>query len=237
MRILIVNPNTTSSMTAKIAAAARLVSRRETEILAINPSSGPASIQGFYDAALCVPEMLKAIAAHSDYDAIVIACFDDTGLDAVRSLVSVPVIGIGEAAFHAASFLSCRFSVITTLRRSLPGIEANLLRYGFSGRCARVRATEIAVLELERGDRAMVERISDEVACALKEDGAEAIVLGCSGMADLVLELSRKFEVPIIDGVSCATTFAEALVAVGARTSKLGGYATPMDAGSAVLSC
>ncbi len=227
MRILIVNPNTTASMTEKIALAARAVARPDTEIIATNPREGPASIQGFHDAAMCVPGLLAEIAGHPQADAIVIACFDDTGLDAARCAADVPVIGIGEAAFHAASFLACKFSVITTLGRSVPGIEANLTRYGLDARCARVRATEIPVLELERNDPATLSRIKAEIAQALDEDKAEAIVLGCAGMADLMSRLSAEFGVPVIDGVACATTFAEALAAASLKTSKIGGYARP----------
>jgi allantoin racemase len=227
MQILIVNPNTTASMTEKIAIAARAVARPDTEIVATNPREGPASIQGFHDAATCVPGLLAEIARHPKADAIIIACFDDTGLDAARCQAAVPVIGIGEAAFHAASFLSCKFSVITTLGRSVPGIEANLKRYGLDARCARVRATEIPVLELERNDPATLARIKTEIARALEEDRAEAIVLGCAGMADLMRRLSEEFKVPVIDGVACATTFAEALIAAGLKTSKIGGYASP----------
>ena len=227
MRLLLVNPNTTRSMTEKAAIAARAVARPGTEIIATNPTDGPASIQGFYDVARCLPGLLDEVERHREIDAAIIGCFDDTGLDAVRCAVTVPVVGIGEAAYHAASFLSCRFSVITTLGRSVPGIEANLVRYGLAAKCARVRATEVPVLKLEEGDPATLTKIEDEIARAMEEDGAEAIVLGCAGMADLMARLSDKFGLPVIDGVASATTFAEALVAIGARTSKIGGYADP----------
>ncbi len=228
MKILLVNPNTTASMTEKAAIVARQVARPDTRIVATNPTAGPASIQGYHDVAMSVPGLLEQIAQHPDADAVVIACFDDTGLDAARCQVDVPVVGIGEAAFHAASMLSCRFSVITTLDRSVPGIEANLVRYGLVARCAGVRGTQIPVLDLEENVSAIFERLSNEVRRALDEDGAEAIVLGCAGMADLVEQLSREFDAPIIDGIACATTFAEALAAIGLKTSKLGGYASPV---------
>jgi allantoin racemase len=225
MRILLVNPNSTASMTEKAARAARSVARQGTEIIPATPAGNPPSIQGYYDVAMCLPGLLGEIGRHPDVDAVVIACFDDTGLDAARAMVEVPVIGIGEAAFHAASMLSCRFSVVTTLRRSVPGIEANLVRYGLAVRCGRVRSTEIPVLELERGDPATTGRIADEIRRAIDEDAAEAIVLGCAGMTDLMQSLSDRFGIPVIDGIPCAITFAEALVATGARTSKIGGYA------------
>ena len=229
MKILLINPNTTVSMTERAAEAARLVARPETQIIAANPTVGPESIQGYHDVAMCIPGLLEQIAQHDDVDAVVIACFDDTGLDAARCQVDIPVIGIGEAAFHAASMLSCRFSVITTLNRSVPGIEMNLMRYGLAARCARVRGTQIPVLDLDENDGAVFQRLCNELHRALEEDGAEAIVLGCAGMADLIERLSRVFDVPFIDGIACATTFAEAFVAAGLKTSKLGGYAQPVQ--------
>ncbi|GIT88000.1 aspartate/glutamate racemase family protein [Roseobacter sp. OBYS 0001] len=226
MKILIINPNTTASMTKKIGVAARAVARPDTEIVATNSQSGPASIQGFLDVATCVPGLLEEIARHPDVDAIVIACFDDTGLDAVRTQVSVPVLGIGEAAYHAASMIANKFSVITTLSRSVPGLENNLMKYGLAQKCARVRATDIPVLKLEEGDPATLYKIRSEIRVAIEQDGAEAIVLGCAGMADLMSDLSAEFGLPVIDGVAAGITFVEALVNNGLSTSKIGAYAS-----------
>ena len=211
-------------MTDKIAKAARAVARPDTEIVAASSQDGPASIQGFLDVATCVPGLLNEVVQHKEIDAIVIACFDDTGLDAVRSLVSVPVLGIGEAAYHAAGMIANKFSVITTLSRSVPGLENNLLRYGLAQKCACVRATEIPVLKLEEGDPATLDKIRLEIHASINEDKAEAIVLGCAGMADLMAQLSEEFGLPVIDGVSAGVTFAEALVNNSLRTSKIGAY-------------
>ena len=224
MKILVINPNTTASMTVKIAAAARAVARPDTEIVAANSQNGPASIQGYLDIATCVPGLLEEVAQHPDVDAIVIACFDDTGLDAVRSLVSVPVLGIGEAAYHAASMIATKFSVITTLSRSVPGLESNLMRYGLAQKCVCVRATDIPVLKLEEGDPATLFKIRSEIREAIAQDHAEAIVLGCAGMADLMAQLSEEFGLPVIDGVAAGVTFAEALVNNRLSTSKIGAY-------------
>ena len=149
MKLLVVNPNTTASMTAKIGRAAEAVARAGTQIIATQPRSGPASIQGFHDVANSLHGLLEVAERHPDVDAVVVACFDDTGVDALRCMFDGPVIGIGEAAFHAASMVSCRFSVVTTLSRSLPGLRDNLERYGLSRRCASIRATDVPVLQLE----------------------------------------------------------------------------------------
>ena len=231
MKIAIVNPNTTASMTARIAATARAVAHAGTEIEAFNAACGPVSIEGFFDEAMAVPHMLEAMAAACARDPAiaghVIACFDDTGLDAARALFEAPVVGIGEAACHLAALLAPRFSVITTLSRSVVAIEHNLQKYGLASRCARVRAAEVPVLELEDAASDARTRISAEICAALRDDGAEAIVLGCAGMTDLAAALAREHGVPVIDGVAAAVKLVESLAALGLRTSKLRSYAAP----------
>jgi allantoin racemase len=91
-----------------------------------------------------------------------------------------------------------------------------------------VRATEVAVLELDNPASGARKKVADEIARALAEDSAEAIVLGCAGMADLAASLGAEFGVPVIDGVGAAVVLAEGLAAIGLRTSKCGGYARPL---------
>jgi allantoin racemase len=176
-----------------------------------------------------VPGLLEEIQAGGcdGVDAHVIACFDDTGLDPARALATAPVIGIGEAACHCASLVAERFSVITTLSRSIPILEQNLARYGLARRRARVRAAEVPVLALEDPKSGARDRVAVEIAAALREDRCEAIVLGCAGMADLARSLASEFHVPVIEGVSAAVKLAEALVGLGLKTSKIGGWAAP----------
>ncbi|TPQ49685.1 Asp/Glu/hydantoin racemase [Prosthecomicrobium hirschii] len=229
MLIHVVNPNTSRSFTDKIDHAARAVASPGTEISATQPAMGPVSIEGYYDEAYAIPGMLARIreAEALGADAHVIACFDDTGLDAARQLARAPVIGIGEAAYHVASLVAGKFAVVTTLALAIPVMEHNLVRYGLATRCAKVRAAGIPVLALEDPASGGVERISAEIEAAKRDDHAEAIVLGCAGMADLAADLSARHGLPVIDGVAAAVTLAESLVRLGVRTSKLGGYAPP----------
>jgi len=229
MRILVVNPNTTESMTATIAAAAHSAAAQGTEVVAVTSKMGPASIEGYYDEALAVPGLLAEIARgeHEGADAAVIACFDDTGLDAARAMASVPVIGICEAALTLAAFVAQRFSVVTTMERSRVPIEALVRRYGMAER-AGVRAADIPVLSLEDSQSGAERKLRAEIAQAIEVDRAEAIVLGCAGMANLAAEYRRAFRIPVIEGVGAAVKQAEALVALGLSTSKRGAYAAPL---------
>jgi allantoin racemase len=229
MRILVVNPNTTASMTGKIASAARQVASAATLIEAVTATMGPESIEGYYDEAFAVPGVVQAIMAGEadDVDGAVIACFDDTGLDAARSAVKIPVVGICEAALHIAAPLAHRFAIVTTLARSIAPLETLVLRYGAAGRCT-VHAAEVPVLALEERDGDAIAKIEGEIRRALASGRAEAIILGCAGMTDLAMALTRKFGVPVIDGVGAAVKLIEALVGLGLRTSKIGGYAAPL---------
>ncbi len=228
MRILIVNPNTTSSMTEKAATAARLVAATGTEIIAATSRMGPVSIEGHYDGALAIPGLLTELKERAgSYDAAVIACFDDTGLEAARSFADVPVLGLCEAAVATAGFLAQRFTVVTTLERSRVLIDNLVRRYGMGDR-AKVRASDIPVLELEDEASGAIGKLRAEIERALSEDGAEAIVLGCAGMTDLARELQGIYGVPVVDGVAAAVKQAEALVSLGLSTSKRGSYAAPL---------
>ena len=198
MIIHVVNPNTTASMTARIGAAARAAAAPGTDIIADNPKSGPVSIEGYFDEAFSVPGMLEEIikADKAGAQAHVIACFDDTGLEAARCIANGPVIGIGEAAFHLASLVSHRFSVVTTLSRSIAAIETNLMKYGLDRRCARVRACEVAVLALDDITSDARAKLSAEIVQSMGQEQAEAIVLGCAGMADLASSLAHEHGLP-----------------------------------------
>ncbi len=227
MRILVVNPNTTAGMTANIAVAARRIAAPGTEIVALTSPHGPASIEGYYDEAMSLAGLLQAVREAEDYDAVIIACFDDTGLDALRCLTDKPVVGIGEAGYRMAAMLCNKFSVVTTLARSVPALEHNLMRFGMYRQCQRVRSSDVAVLELEHANPDAYKKIEDEIGRAIAEDRAEAIVLGCAGMADLAAAMSERFGVPVLDGRACAVGLCESMVRLGLRTSRVGGYAPP----------
>jgi allantoin racemase len=229
-RILLINPNTTTTMTATAADAAGRVKNESTVIIAVTSSMGPVSIEGYYDEAFAVPGLLLELAKgeKAGADAAIIACFDDTGLDAARALANIPVIGICEAALASTAFIAQRFTIVTTMERSRLPLEGLVHRYGMAGRC-KVRAADIPVLSLEDPQSNARDRLRSEIATALRDDKAEAIVLGCAGMADLVEQLRHEFGVPVIDGVAAAVKQAEALVALGLRTAKRGAYATPVN--------
>ena len=230
MRIRVINPNTTPSMTEDIGAAARAVAAPGTEIVAVSPAMGPASIEDHYDEAFSaigvIDEVRKGEA--EGCDGYVIACFGDPGLMAARELARGPVVGIAEAAMHTACLISSGFAVVTTLARTRPLIEHLVGAYGMRRLCRCVRTTDIAVLELKEPASHARRAIVAECRKAMMEDHADCVVLGCAGMADLQRSLADELGIPVIDDVAAAVKLIEGLVAQGLRTSKAGALAYPL---------
>lgn len=230
MQIKIINPNTTASMSVKIGATARKVAGDSTTIVVTSPDMGPVSIEGAYDEAMAVPGLLEEVrkGEAEGMDGYIIACFGDPGLRAAREIAKGPVVGIAEAAMHAASFVAAGFSIVTTLRRTI-GISEHLVElYGMQRNCRRIRAVEVPVLELDLPGSDARARILQECRLALENDGSDAIILGCAGMSDLCDDLSRTLQVPVIDGVAAAVKMVEALLGLGLATSKHGDFAMPL---------
>lgn len=230
MRIKVINPNTTASMTHKIGEAACAVAAPGTEIIAVNPESGPVSIEGHYDEAISAVALLEEIhkGEAEGVDGYVIACFGDPGLLAAREVASGPVLGIAEAAMHVASFISTGFSVVTTLGRTKIIAQHLADSYGMRHFCRNIRACELEVLKLEDEQSDARRIITEECRRARDEDGAGSIVLGCGGMADLTAHIQAEIGIPVIDGVTAAVKFIEAIVGLGLGTSKYGDLAYPL---------
>ena len=228
MRILLANVNTTESMTQGIARQARRVALPDTEIVPITPMFGAESVEGNYESYVAAVAVMETIRAYDGpYDAIVQAGYGEHGREGLQELFDVPVVDITEAAAATAMFVAHKYSVVTTLDRAVPMIEDRLKLAGLADRLASVHASGLAVLELERDPQAAIDVIVEKAAYAVEHDRAEAICLGCGGMAGLTQAVIERTGVPVIDGVSAAVKLAEGLVAQGLSTSKTRTYAAP----------
>ena len=219
MRIKVINPNTTLSMTEKIRAAATAVAGPGTEIVAVSPAKGPRSIETQYDEAVSVIGVLDEIAKGEalGFDGYVIACFGDPGLFAARELTRAPVVGIAESAMRVASFISDGFTIISMPSHALPGMERLVQAYGMQGKCRGIRMLDMAVLDLE--DEASNSRrlVIDECRKALKEDHSDCVLLGCAGLSDVAADISKEIGAPAIDGGAPAVKMVESLISLGLR--------------------
>ncbi len=230
MRILIINPNTTEGFTQKIQAIADRYALPTTQVTAVNPSSGPRSIESVYDELLSSPGTLEIGISHMDsYDATVIACYSDhPTIYALRELSEKPVLGIAEASMYVACMLGYQFSIVTTNEEWVPLLWDAVRHYGLADRCASVRSTGMSVLALEEASPAETDALIEKASRqAIEEDGAEVICLGCAGMTGLDKQLEENLGIPVVDGVVCALKLLEGLVGYGLATSKKRAYARP----------
>lgn len=216
MKILLLNPNCTEAMTESVVQTARTI-LPEAEILGWTNTDGPSAIQGPEDGDAALPGLLALLpkAREAGVDAIVIACFDDTGLEELRAAAHCPVIGIGQAAYHMAVLSGQSYGVVTTMAGSVPVIEGNIERHGFEGACLGVVPSNIPVLDVEEGRPEVLDKLSVEIT-AMGARGATSVVLGCAGMTTHHAALSKATGIKLIDGVRAASVLAEAMVRLNA---------------------
>lgn len=213
MSVIIINPNSTSTMTdAMVQVAQRAVPELSFE--GWTSHLGPASIQGEADGLRAAPPFLELVrqANEASADCIIIGCFDDTALEEAAALSDCPVIGIGQAAYHYAALNSWRFSVVTTLAVSVPILEGNIERSGLSRLLMSVRASDVAVLELEDELIEAEGKILAEARRAEHEDGIDALILGCAGMVQVTQTIRKTLAIHVLDPVEIAATCAAWIV-------------------------
>jgi allantoin racemase len=228
MKILVLNPNTSSAMTASIDQVAKQYARPGTEIVSWNPDRGPLSIEGAFDRQIAIEASLeKVLKTKERFDSYIIACFGDPGLQAFREALDANVLGIAESAMLTACTIGHKFTILSVLARSRPSAENLVRQYGLQDRCASVRATGLSVLEVHVSRESLITRLTEEGKKAIEEDGAEVLLLGCAGMAGVDKTLQSILRVPVLDGVVCAVKLAESLYDYGLKTSKVGFFKTP----------
>lgn len=228
MRFLLLNPNTTESMTRDMEEQARRYARPGTEVDGVTAPFGSTSIEGFYEEEYAIIHFLEAIKQRAaDYDGVILSCYGDPGLHAAREISPVPVVGIAEASMLMACTVSHKFSIVTVIPRVKPMIENMVRVHGLESRCASIRTTPLSVLDCERDPTAAEREILRESKLAIEEDHAEAILLGCGGMGPLDQTIGAKLPVPVIDGIPCAVKLLEGLVDYGLTTSRAAAYKAP----------
>ncbi|WP_299968462.1 aspartate/glutamate racemase family protein [uncultured Roseobacter sp.] len=194
---------------------------------------GPASIESGFDEMLAsagtVAKIIEAEAA--GVDAVVIDCMDDPGLRAGRESVSIPVLGPGEASMNLACMLGHRFSVLSVLANMRVLFETHARLYGAWDKYASTRSVEIPVRDLHAQSDLLKSNLLEQALLALTQDGADTIILGCTGMLgvahNLQTDLQRAgWDVPVIDPIPVTIRLAKLLVQSGISHSKAV-YPTP----------
>ncbi|MDE4097298.1 aspartate/glutamate racemase family protein [Phaeobacter gallaeciensis] len=211
MPVIVINPNSTEAMTTSILAAARRTAP-DIRFEGWTSVDGPPAIEGPEDGARAVPPLLELVRKASDTGAraIVIACFDDTGLDEARQLATCPVLGIGQASYVMAELIGGPTAVITTVQAAVPVIEANIDAQGHASHIDTIRAANVPVLLLEDSPAEAAAAFT-AAAHRLPPDTVN-VIIGCAGAVSVTGHLGDLPGLTVIDGVTAAAKLSRALV-------------------------
>jgi allantoin racemase len=229
VKILIINPNTSETMTDKIRAVAQAVKREDCAVTVTCPNHGPVTIETSYDEAYAIAPTIDLVkqAQTEAYDAIILACFCEVGVEAAKEISSIPVFGLEEPTLAMALLLGEKFGIMTEKRPRVAMKKRHIRRYGLLERMASIRPLELSVAELDADPERTKAKGMALARRMVEEDGAEVIIMGCAAMAGYSDELERALQVPVLDPLKVALKVAEAVVDMGATHSRVGLYAPP----------
>jgi len=185
---------------------------------------GPLSIESYCDEYVCVPPMIDLVMKGEleDYDGLIVGCYGDPGVEAMREMLTIPVVGPGEASMHVASMLGYQFSIITILKNVINPLKIMARKLGFEDRLTSVRVINRPVLSLGENVELTKSLLLKEGREAVERDGADTLILGCMSEAFLGLSeyLQQELDVPVVNPVGVSVKLAELLITNNLRHSK-----------------
>lgn len=188
---------------------------------------GPPSVENECDEALAAPGVVElCIQAEKDgCDAVFVNCFSEPGVKAARECVKIPVFGGFEPAAHLALGLADKISIITVVPNVVPLMEGNLAKAHLDDRFVSIRTIDILVKDLQDHEK-VCKALLEESLRAIQSDGAQAIVMGCTGFVDVAERLKRDllaagYDVPVLEAGQSAVMLCELCAKMGLRQSRL----------------
>lgn len=235
--ILLINPNTTRSITDLVLATAKGFARMDTKLRAITGAFGPRYIASRAAYAIAGHAALDALANDTGpKDAVVLACFGDPGLAALKEVSPVPVVGMADAAILQACAMGNRFSIVTGGERWQSMLEEFVAGHGLASRLASVRTVAPTGADIARNPKAAMALLAKGCNACVNEDGADVVILGGAGLAGLAAKLRARVDAPLLDGVACAVSMAEGLALQKPAKATKGALAKPAPVDSVNLS-
>jgi allantoin racemase len=233
LKILYISPVGSDVFDKSLLSTIKKVKRSDVKAKVVHLSKGPVHLEYHYYEHLNLGETLEWVrwAEKEGYDAVVIGCFYDPGFREARELVSIPVVSVAMATMHVAATLGHKFSVIVGRRKWIPKMESNVCVYGLEKKLASFRVINFTVPRMAREPGKLKAAILAEAKKAVEEDGAEVIVLGCTGESGFMKEMIDKLRVPVLDPVVTSWKYAEMMAdlyrKVGLTHSRLYGFEPP----------
>ena len=205
-----------------------------TELTMVTLPRGPEHLEYRYYEALVLVDILHLVKAAEaqGFDAAIIGCFYDVGLQAAREVAErMVVVAPCEASTHIAATLGDKFSIIVGRRKWIPEMRENVVRYGMKERLASFKSVDLGVLEFHQDEKETARRFREAGREAVERDGAEVLILGCTATYGFYRELQDELGVPVIDPMLAAFKTAEFAAELKNRLgwshSKIGGYESP----------
>jgi allantoin racemase len=230
MKLLVVNPNSSETVTGAIMESAKRVASPGTELVGVTTKGGTRNIDSafgdYLSGAYMIRTCLEAVEIHKP-DAVVLAGFGRVGIDALKEALTIPVVSISEASMAIACLLGHRFTTLTMLQQFIPYQQDLVRYYGFEAKCASVRAINVNVEECVTNREKTLRELTEQIRKIVSEDRAEVVILACAGLCGYDTELSRLAGIPVLDPVAVAVKVAESLVGLGVSHSKLRKFAHP----------
>jgi allantoin racemase len=228
MRILVLNPNTSESITARLAAAAQKAAAPGTVIVPLTAPRGVPYIATRAEAQIGGAIALEMLAEHHrGVDAAIIAAFGDPGLLGARELFDLPVVGMAEASMLTACMLGRRFAIVTFARALGAWYQDCVDMHGLGGRCAGIRMLDGAFASVSDVQEEKEDLLVELANRAVTEDGADVVILGGAPLAGLAAKVKDRILVPVVDQMAAAVKQAEALIVLGGRKAVAGTFRRP----------
>jgi Asp/Glu/hydantoin racemase len=237
LRLLLINPNTSPEVTATVKRVAEGLVPASIELVPVTGRFGARYIASRSAVAIAGHAALDALAEHVDgIDAVLLACFGDPGLLALKELSPVPVVGMAEASCHLACTLGRRFAIVTGGERWPAMLEEFVASLGLSQRLAGIRALAPSADVLSRDLDLAIEQLAEACAITVREDGAEVVILGGAALAGLAERVGARLDVPVICSLDAGLQATLATAALRSPMPAAGSLAGPPAMASVGLS-
>lgn len=212
MRLLLINPNTSPAITDRVRAVARRAASPDVQLAAVTGRFGGRYVADRATYAIAAHAALDALAGYRGrYDAVVLACFGDPGLLALKEVCARPVVGMAEASLALAITLGRRVALVTGGEAWVPMLEEFVAAQGLSDRLAAVLAVKPTGADIARDPEGSLNLLAEAISDARQRHGADVVVLGGAGLAGLAEPLSDRLRLPVLDSLVCAVRMAEAV--------------------------
>jgi allantoin racemase len=228
MKLLVINPNISESVSQLIGDEARRAASLGTDITMLTARLGVAYIETRFEALIGAYATAELAAERSPgHDAVIVAAFGDPGVPGLREALDIPVVGLTEAALASACLLGHRFSIVAISRRITAWYRESVEQNGLIGRLASIRSLDEPLRDIGTVQADHAARLRELCATVVDEDRADVIILGGAPLAGLARTIAGEIAVPVVDGVSSAVRHAETLVGLKPGSARAGSFAPP----------